>query len=157
MPVAIRILGEEDVAVLQRVDPDVFDGPLQPGLIEEFLGDPRHHIAVAIDDDSTVVGMASGVHFIHPDKPPQLFVNEVGVADNHRRKGIGTRLMAELLEHGRRIGCIESWVATERDNTAARALFRKAGGEEAPESIVMYTYELAREPASRDQGPPDDA
>jgi ribosomal protein S18 acetylase RimI-like enzyme len=149
MPIVVRMLDRDEAHVLGRVDPDVFDGPLQDDLVREFLQDPRHHIAVAVDDGSTVVGMASGVHFVHPDKRAQLFVNEVGVAASHQGQGIGLRLMAELLAHGRRIGCSEGWVATETDNSAARALYRKAGGKEAPEAIVMYTFDLAA-PASED-------
>ena len=40
----------------------------------------------------------------------------------------------------RKLGCSEASVATEEENTPARALYRKTGGEEAPESIVMYTH-----------------
>ena len=143
MTIEVRMLGENDASVLGRVHPDVFDSPVMPGLVREFLRDPRHHIAVAVDEDGKVVGMATGFHYIHPDKPAQLFVNEVGVADDFQRQGIGLRLIHELLAHGRRIGCSEGWVATETDNKAARALYRAAGGLEAPESIVMYTYPMS--------------
>lgn len=57
--------------------------PIDPTWSAEFLRDPRHHIAVAIED-GVVVGIASGVHYLHPDKPPELFVNEVGVAPAFR-------------------------------------------------------------------------
>jgi hypothetical protein len=49
-----------------------------PVLTPQFLSDPRHHLAVAIDE-GWVVGMASAVHYVHPDKAPQLFINEVAV------------------------------------------------------------------------------
>jgi hypothetical protein len=29
----------------------------------------------------TVVGFASAVHYVHPDKAPELWINEVGVAE----------------------------------------------------------------------------
>ncbi len=143
MAIVIKILGRDDAPVLARLEPDVFDGPIRDDLVRQFLQDPRHHIAVAIDETSTVVGMASAFHYVHPDKPPQFFVNEVGVADAYQGQGIGLRLMNELLAHGSRMGCSEGWVATEEDNVAARALYRKAGGKQAKETIVMYTFELA--------------
>jgi aminoglycoside 6'-N-acetyltransferase I len=87
MAVEIKVLGRGDDAVLNRVAPDVFDHPIDPQLTREFLQDPRHHLAVAIDD-SLVVGFASGVHYIHPDKPPQLWINEVAVAPDYRRRGL---------------------------------------------------------------------
>ncbi|MGH7024099.1 MAG: GNAT family N-acetyltransferase, partial [Caulobacteraceae bacterium] len=114
----IRLLGAGDAAVLTRVAPEVFDNAVDPALAREFLDDPRHHIAVAIDGD-TVVGFASGVHYIHPDKPPELFVNEVGVAPTHRRRGLGRRVMGALFAHARALGCATAWVLTDHDNSAA--------------------------------------
>jgi hypothetical protein len=75
----IRILQPGDDQFLMNVAAEVFDNPIDAELTREFLEDPRHHIAVAIDDEQ-VVGFASGVHYIHPDKPPELWINEVGVA-----------------------------------------------------------------------------
>jgi len=69
-----------------NVTAEVFDNPINAEWTREFLADPRHHIAVAIDD-GLVVGFASGVHYIHPDKPAELWINEVGVAPAHRRRG----------------------------------------------------------------------
>ena len=77
--VAIRRIGPDDAAVLDRVADDVFDYPIDPRWTAEFLADRRHHLAVALDGD-LVVGMASAVHYVHPDKPPELWINEVGVA-----------------------------------------------------------------------------
>jgi hypothetical protein len=68
--VEIRVLGAGDEAVLTRVAPDVFDHPINPSWAAEFLSDPRLHLVVALDKD-TVVGFASGVHYLHPDKAPE--------------------------------------------------------------------------------------
>ena len=46
----IRLLAAADTALLDRVAPDVFDEPLQPALVAEFLADDRHHMVVALDD-----------------------------------------------------------------------------------------------------------
>lgn len=79
----VRILGPTDATVLDDVADGVFDHPLRDELVQEFLDDPRHHLAVAVDE-GCVVGMASAVHYIHPDKPAELWVNEVGVAESVR-------------------------------------------------------------------------
>ena len=128
-----------DASVLQRVADDVFDLPVDPHWSAEFLADPRHHLAVAIDGD-LVVGMASGVHYIHPDKPPQLFINEVGVASSHQGRGIGRRLLDALLERGRALGCNEAWVLTDESNSIARKLYASAGGEIDSDPAIMYTF-----------------
>ena len=135
----IRLLGPADAHLLDDVAADVFDEPIDPRWRDEFLADPRHHIAIALLE-GRVVGMATGVHYVHPDKPPELWVNEVGVAPPHQRQGIGLRLLRALLEHGRSLGCEDAWLGTEPDNTAARRLYAAAGGREQP--MVYVTFSL---------------
>ena len=137
----VRILGSGDEALLQNVAPGVFDHALKPALVAEFLRDERHHLAVAIEDE-TVVGFASGVHYVHPDKPAELWINEVGVAPSHHRRGIGKAVVAALLEHAKGLGCREAWVLTDRTNQAAMRLYASTGGKEAPHDQVMFTYFL---------------
>lgn len=144
MPVAIRLLGPEDGAVLHRIADGVFDQPVAARLARDVLVDPRHHLAVAVDDDH-VVGFAAGVHYAHCDKPPQLFINEVGVAPTHRRQGIGRRLVQALLQHGRRLGCSEAWVLAEEGNAPARHLYESSGGAESGGRVVMYEFPLEAE------------
>ena len=67
MAIEIRMLESGDDAVFEHVAPGVFDNECDPLLIAEFLADARHHLAVAIDG-AQLVGFASGVHYIHPDK-----------------------------------------------------------------------------------------
>jgi aminoglycoside 6'-N-acetyltransferase I len=135
------MLGPGDGPILARVATDVFDGPIVATLTDEFLSDPRHHLAVAIAEGE-VVGFASAVHYVHPDKRAQLFVNEVGVAPAWQRRRIGSRLLEALLARGRTLGCVEAWVGTEAGNIAARALYKSAGGVEDPEPFVLFTFPL---------------
>jgi aminoglycoside 6'-N-acetyltransferase I len=138
---AIRILGPGDASVLDRVAQGVFDNALDPRWTDEFLGDVRHHLAVAIHDDQ-VVGMASALHYVHPDKPPELWINEVGVAPTHRGQGVGRRLLEALFERGRALGCRQAWVGTDPSNTPARRMYAAAGGLEATEAFVMVEFDL---------------
>lgn len=139
MTIDIRLLQRGDASVLDHVADDVFDLPVDAALSAEFLADPRHHLAVALDGD-LVVGMASGVHYVHPDKPPQLFINEVGVASSHQGRGIGRRVLDALLEHGRELGCSEAWVLTDESNSIAQKLYASAGGQIDSEPAIMFTF-----------------
>jgi ribosomal protein S18 acetylase RimI-like enzyme len=138
----IRLLGPGDRAVLDRVAPGVFDDPIDPRWAAEFLADARHHLAVALDGE-LVVGMASAVHYVHPDKPPELWVNEVGVASAYQQQGVGGRLLRALFDRGRELGCGEAWVLTDWENEAARRLYASVGGrEEPPDGAVLVTFRL---------------
>ena len=60
----IRLLGPGDASVLDNAAPSVFDNAIDPRWTAEFLSDPQHHLAVAIDE-GRVVGTASAVHYVH--------------------------------------------------------------------------------------------
>ena len=142
MTLDIRILRAGDEAVLDRVALDAFDDPIVPAVARAFLSDPRHHLAVAIDD-GVVVGFASAVHYLHPDKPSaELWIYEVGVAESHRGRGLAKRILGAILEAGRALGCSVAWVLTERDNAPAMRLYASAGGAEAPKDAVMFEFDL---------------
>jgi ribosomal protein S18 acetylase RimI-like enzyme len=142
MALEIKILGPQDAGVLAHVAPNVFDDVIDSGRAAEFLADPRHHLAVAVED-GLVVGFVSAVHYVHPDKPrPELWIDEVGVADTHRRRGLGTRLLGAVFALARSLGCAKAWVLTDRANTAAMRLYAAAGSTEAPTDHVMFTFRL---------------
>ena len=147
MTIEIRVLCSGDSALLAHVVPGVFDGPVDPRWCAEFLADPRHHLAVALVD-GRVVGMASALHYVHPDKAPELWINEIGVAPTHREGGLGKRLLQALFARGRELGCTGAWVLANHSNHAARRLYEAVGGKEAPIPQVMYSFSLAHEPRS---------
>jgi ribosomal protein S18 acetylase RimI-like enzyme len=140
--VDIRLLGPADGDVLANVAADVFDQPIDARWSRDFLADERHHLAVALDE-GVVVGFTSAVHYVHPDKAPELWINEVGVAPTHQGRGIGRRLIGAILSRARALGCAEAWVATEATNGAAQRLYSGMGGVADRERFIMYTFYLS--------------
>ena len=139
MTTETRILHSSDRAVLDNIAPGVFDYALDPRLVAEFLADDRHHLAVAVEQ-GRVIGFASGVHYVHPDKPAELWINEVGVAPSHQGRGVGKAVIRALLRHGEKLGCGEAWVLTDRSNHAAMRLYASTGGQEDSHDKVMFTF-----------------
>ncbi|MCU0903438.1 MAG: GNAT family N-acetyltransferase [Tabrizicola sp.] len=138
----IRCVGPEAAAAVLAAD--VFDGPATAEATRRFLGqpgsaDPRN-ILILAERAGRIVGFASGTVLDHPDKPPSLFVQEVGVNDDARRQGIGRALVQALRAEGRKAGCTTSWVLTDADNGPARALYSGAEGVETP-GVVMVEWE----------------
>lgn len=140
----IKSLSKDDLPLLLNAADDVFDNPVNENFAREFLGDPRHHIVVAFSD-SVVIGFASAVHYIHPDKPPELWINEIGVAPSHQRQGIGKAVLKEMLQLGKELGCKSAWVLTDRNNKPANRLYQSAGGNIETEDMEMYEFTIKQE------------
>jgi ribosomal protein S18 acetylase RimI-like enzyme len=141
MSAAIVRVSRANAALLDRVADDVFDEPIRPAWLTAFLDDPRHVMFVAVADGA-VVGMTTGFEYFHPDKPPQLFINEVGVAPSHQRRGLGRRLTEALIEEARRRGCVYAWLGTATDNAPAQACFASIPDGAAPQSFLLYEWDL---------------
>ncbi len=123
------------------MDEDVFDHQVQPELLSAFLANPSNILVVAVAEGQ-VVGMATGISYVHPDKPLALFINEVGVSSRFQRQGLGRKLVTLILKEGKERGCTEAWVATELNNEPARALYEATGGVPDEEHAVVYVYPL---------------
>lgn len=137
--IEIRRLGPEDLAVLTSAGPDVFDGPVREDQARAFLGDRNHEIVAALEGER-IVGFAAGTVLLQPDKLPQFYINEVGVVEDRRGRGIATALMKRIIEVAVDRGCSHAWLTTEMDNAAARALYRRWGAQEE-EHLVYYGWE----------------
>jgi ribosomal protein S18 acetylase RimI-like enzyme len=141
--VKIRLVGPDDAALFDRVAEDVFDGPVDRARLAAYLAEPGHHMVVAIHD-GVIAGQTAAVVHRHPDKPTELYIDEVGVAPEFQRRGIARRMLDAMLDHGKAIGCEEAWVGTEPDNLPARGLYqqRRRQGDDEGEAFVMYVFRL---------------
>ncbi len=127
--ITIRHLGPGDLDLLLAVTEGLFDEPIDAVQAAAFLADPLHEIMLAYDGD-LAVGMVTGTVVLHPDKPPSMFVNEVGTREGWQRRGIARALMERFFEMARARGCKGIWLGTEPDNEAALGLYRRLGGQE---------------------------
>ena len=143
--ITIRQLGPADLPLLLATPDGLFDDRIVPERAREFLYDPRSVLMAAIDE-GTIVGFASAVVTIHPDKArPELWINEVGVTDAYQRRGIGKRIMEAITAKARREGYSAVWVLTDMHNDAACALYRSAGFAET-RGIMLFEISLSDEP-----------
>jgi ribosomal protein S18 acetylase RimI-like enzyme len=140
-PVEIQIATASDAALFGRIERGVFDLPIVPGELEAYLAAPGHHLIVALKG-GRVIGQISAVEQRHPDKPADLFIDEIAVASRYRRRGIGGQLLEAMLELAKRRGCQEAWLATNLHNVAARALYERNGSGEA---VLVYTFPIEPE------------
>lgn len=140
MSFSVRRIGPEDAGMLERVAEGVFDEPVRPDRLARYLRAPGHLMVLALAD-GMVVGQCVGVIHHHPDKPSELYVDEVGTADAHLRQGIASAMLAELFAWGWELGCEEAWLGTESDNEAALALYRRHAPIE-DETMQYFVFRL---------------
>jgi ribosomal protein S18 acetylase RimI-like enzyme len=131
----IRRVRAGDAALFDRVAPDVFDAPIDPKRLAAYLREPNHHMLVAVREGE-VIGQVAAVIHRHPDKPTELYIDEVGVTPALQRQGIARHMLDAMLDLRKSLGCEEGWVGTEPDNGPARALYESYGVEAEP--FVMY-------------------
>jgi ribosomal protein S18 acetylase RimI-like enzyme len=116
----------------------LFDHPLDLSATNAFLADDRHHLLISYVRGRPA-GFVTAVELLHPDKPlPEMFLYELGVDPEHRRKGVATALMRRLVELCHERGCGEMFVLTDEDNAAGLATYRRAGGQPEPAGVMYH-------------------
>jgi ribosomal protein S18 acetylase RimI-like enzyme len=131
----LRRLGVGDDAVVERAAA-LFDKPLLSAATAAFLASDDHYFILALLDGEPA-GFISGVEMIHPDKGTEMFLYELGVAEEARRQGVGTALVRALADLARERGCYGMWVLTDADNDAAQGTYRKAGAGSATANTML--------------------
>jgi ribosomal-protein-alanine N-acetyltransferase len=120
--------GEERVKAAE----DLFDDRVDLEATKRFLANDANELLIAyVDGDSA--GFVSATELTHPDQArPELFLNELGVAEAYRGRGVGRALVERLWAVARDRGCRGMWVLTEEDNVAANKVYPAAGGNPHP-------------------------
>jgi len=139
----VRRLGREDLPLLLGAGA-LFDDPLRPDMAARVLDHPDHHLFAAIAG-ATMIGFVSAVAYLHPDKPLEYWLNEVGVDDAWHRRGVGRRLLLAALDHGWALGCEAAWVLTNSRNRPARGLYAACGGVPTPaarhgDGVILFSF-----------------
>jgi ribosomal protein S18 acetylase RimI-like enzyme len=143
-PLELRIERVVDAdAVLAAAD--LFDARPRPDATAGFLARDGHHLLLAHDHAGRAVGMVSGIETAHPDKGTEMLLYELGVAQDARRRGIGTALVRALADLARERGCTGMWVAVDAGNDPALATYRAAGAG-PPEPCAVLAWDLRARP-----------
>ena len=141
MPASIHQLSLENAGLLANVDPDVFDHEIQQDMLTAYLSDPRHAMFVAVED-GVVVGQVRGNVHLQPDRASDLYLDNLGTAPSHQRRGIATQLVRALVAWGEAQGCTFAWLATETDNTGALLFYEAQDFERT--TMEMLASEIGK-------------
>ena len=70
----------------------------------------------------------AAVHYVHPDKGPDLWINEVGVAPSDQGRGIGRQVMERSSPRRALAAVRRGW--EQKRELSARKLYESSGGVE---------------------------
>jgi ribosomal protein S18 acetylase RimI-like enzyme len=108
--------------------------------IQEFVRDRKNKFIVAAMDDA-IVGIVFGWEIPRMEKSKQFYIDEVGVIESHRKKGVAKRMLHTLFARLKEEKFELVYVLTEKENIPANRLYLQASKKVSVENdIVMYTY-----------------
>lgn len=139
MDLEIRLVAAADAALFDHAADEVFDEPVHPQRLKAYLAEPGHLMIVALADGEMIGQVAAVIHR-HPDKPAELYIDEVGVTPAWQRRGVARQMLEAMFAHGKALGCEEVWVGTEPDNLPARLLYERYCGP--AETFLLYAGRL---------------
>ena len=127
----IRLADEGDlpalIALADELAPGEADAEKRVNVLMQSLRDPDYDLLVA-DVEGEIVGFIDHwvIHdFVHGAK--MGYVQNLYVAPNYRRRGVGSRLLQEIIERAKAKGVLEVHVSTEFENKPAIELYKKQG------------------------------
>lgn len=131
-------LGARAIRLLKA--PDGYPVPSAEHLAA-FLSQPDNVLIVA-SDGGEPAGYLLAYLLDRVDRNQQMmFFYEIQVAESHRRRGIGKRMIAELKAVCRAQDVMKMWVPTGRANIAATRLYASTGAAPLPaDDDVTYAY-----------------
>jgi ribosomal protein S18 acetylase RimI-like enzyme len=137
VPQLVELLG-----VLFTQEHELTPDPVkQRRALELILADPSRARIYVARAGGKVIGMAA-LHFTTStaEGGKVAGLEDCVVHPEHRRKGIGEKLMSYVLEQARSEGALRVMLLTDDDNTHAQALYRKLGF--APSSMLAMRLNL---------------
>jgi aminoglycoside 3-N-acetyltransferase I len=133
--VKVRRLGPGDEGVVRSLGTQ--GGPARAS---ELLADDRTLFLGAFQGEA-VVGFLLGYELIRRhSEASHLFVYELGVDPQHRRRGVATALMDEVASVARRRGIRSAFLLTNESNGPAMALYDRLGGRRLNQDDVLWDF-----------------
>jgi ribosomal protein S18 acetylase RimI-like enzyme len=111
--------------------------------LEGLLSNPTCYLLAAVDDN-VIVGFTLAYRFPSFYESKQTaYLYDIEVLPNERQKGIGRRLIEELLIQLKKDNVSEIWLGTALENIPAQKLFNSTGALKEEEIFQEYIYYIS--------------
>jgi [ribosomal protein S18]-alanine N-acetyltransferase len=136
----LRDMKADDVAAVLGIEQQVHSHPWTRGNFDDSLA--GGHICKVYETGQEIVGYAVLMPALD-----EVQLLDIGIARAHQRKGLGEKLLAEMLALAREKKFSRMLLEVRRSNLAANALYRKAGFSEIGVRRGYYPAAQQREDA----------
>ncbi|MDM7829891.1 GNAT family N-acetyltransferase [Cellulomonas edaphi] len=118
--------------------------PLGDQYVDALLTDDSFWAVAAFEDDRVVGGITAHTIPMTRSESAEVFVYDLAVHPEHRRRGVAAGLVATLRALAAGAGIADVFVPADADDTEALAFYRSQSGAESP--VRVFTWR--REPHS---------
>ena len=112
--------GEQAVPGIMRIEQTAYSHPWTSGHFTDSIRSGYRCIRLCLSDETL------GYH-VAMRGPGEMHLLNLTVAPAHQRRGLGLRLLGELIEHCRSEKLSDLWLEVRESNLAAQALYAKSG------------------------------
>lgn len=134
--------GDRDVArALFTLMADVFgegSQALSDGYLDRLLDREDFWAIGAFDGDDIIGGITAHTLPMTRAATSEIFIYDIAVHREHRRKGVGRLLVAELQAQAAAMGIRELFVPADNDDPDALDFYRALGGTATPVTIFSF-------------------
>ena len=137
MPAKVRRFGESDAeAAVDLLRHFQTSGGLDIHGMEQFLSNPGT-VLIGATVDGTAAGFAIAYSLPRLDgEPDMLFLYEIEVLEEHRRKGLARAMIEELKDRAEG----KFFILTQRSNQPATSLYEATGARPVEPDDVLYAF-----------------
>lgn len=95
-------------------------------------------VLAATLDDEIVGGLTAHTLPMTRSESSEIFIYDVAVRADHRRRGVGRLLMSHLARIASEAGILDSFVPADDDDAHALEFYRSLGGKESRVSFFVF-------------------
>lgn len=118
----IRDMRADDVSGVHEVEQECFTLPWSRKAFEAELDDNDLAHYLVIEDEDRIIGYA-GVWIVLDE----AHVTNIAISQSYRRRGLGERLLVELIRCAKQYGALSMTLEVRVTNSAAQKLYEKLG------------------------------
>jgi ribosomal protein S18 acetylase RimI-like enzyme len=128
------------VDAVDRLVPQLSQSKPPPSVDElgELVSSPATDLFIALDDDGTIVAMATLVNFRIPTGL-RGWIEDVVVDQSARGRGVGEAVTQAMLDRARELGCLTVDLTSRPARDVANRLYQRAGFVKRDTNVWRFT------------------